>query len=78
MFAGLNLFITHLYKEAFRDMLKSFHLSCLLPSFSSPFIVPHMVENKTLRVWRKCVMVQADWGGAGLEPWIDHAHTALA
>lgn len=68
MFAGPNLFITHLYKEAFKDILKNFHLSCLLPSYSSSFIAPHVLESKTLGMWRKCALLGADRDGAGLEP----------
>lgn len=29
-----------------------------------------MVESKTPRLWRKCAVVRADGGEAGLEPWI--------
>lgn len=78
MFAGPNLFITHLYKEAFRDILKNFHLSCLLPSFFSSFIAPHMLESKTLGAWRKCTLLRADRGGAGLEPRILPSELLLA
>lgn len=62
MCAGFNLFITHLYKEAFRDILKvSISLiSCF--SFSSSFLAPQMVESRALRVWRKTYYCQSRWG----------------